>query len=293
MTDLTQIKSLLETLEKDASLADPKNFDERAAALEFIEFHLLDALQALPQTESIQLKPRIENLHASLKEIDERLFKRLRAGVISGQCRGKVFEDLIGEYFDLVEMNSLEEGYDNLDVFINRLFGIDRMPEQTKELSPEMVFYQKTPARVVFEIAREAGFTKNDVFFDIGSGLGHVSMLINLLAGIPAHGIEYEPAFCEFANGCAAGLNLPEITFINTDAREADYTRGTVLFMYTPFKGRMLQQVLARLREQAAWRRIKIITYGPCTAEIKQESWLQTTSAFDGNKPAIFESILA
>lgn len=267
MTDLSQIKSLIDALEKDTSLQDPKNFDDRADALELIEFYITGTL-----------KTRAEVLKASLEEIDKKLFEELRAGVMSGQYKGKAFENLIGEYFDLADIDTSKEGYDNLDVFINRLLSTGKMPEPTQELSPEMVFYQKTSARVVFEMAKKTGFTKNDVFFDIGSGLGQVGIMINLIAGIPVYGIEYEPAFCKFGSACAAGLDLGGVNFINSDAREADYSSGTVFFMYTPFRGEMLRQVLSKLKEQAVQRRIKVITYGPCGDEVAKESWLKATA---------------
>ena len=297
MTTLSQIKSLIETLEKDVSLHDPKNFDERADAFEFIEFHIIEPLQTLRETEPGQedlsgLKSRIEILKSALEEIDNNLFERLRASIISGQCRGKAFEDLVREYFALTNIDTSREGYDNLDVFINRLFANTEIPEPILEPLPEMVFYQKTPARIVFEIARKVSFTKNDVFLDIGSGLGQVAILINLITGIPAVGIEFEPAFCQYAHDCAALLNVPGVSFINTDAREADYSGGTVFFLYTPFKGEMLQQVLARFKEQALQRQIRIITYGPCTAVVAQASWLKAEEGDNGDaRLAVFKSI--
>jgi precorrin-6B methylase 2 len=294
MTDLSQIKLLLETLEQDVSLHNPKNFDERANALEFIEFHLVESVKDLPLAESelMDLRKRVENLLVSLEEIDKGLVEELRKVITSGQCQGKAFENLIGEYFDVADVDTSKEGYDNLDVFVNCLLSIEHIPEQTRELLPEMVFYQKTPARVVFEIAKNAGLTKDDVFVDIGCGLGQVGILINLITGIPVYGIEYEPAFCDFANECAAALNRPEVTSINADAREVDYSIGTIFFMYTPFKGEMLKQVLRRLKEQAVRRQIKVITYGPCTAEVKLENWLYTADVFGVNNLVIFESIV-
>ena len=152
------------------------------------------------------------------------------------------------------------------------------MPEPAKELEPEMVFFQKTPARVIFELVELSHFTKDDVFFDIGAGLGQVALLVNLLAGVAVKGIEFEPAFCDFARGCAAGLNLSNVTFINVDARKADYSEGTIFFMFTPFTGEILQDVLAILRKESLVRRIRIITYGPCTAQVALQSWLHCAS---------------
>ena len=44
--------------------------------------------------------------------------------------------------------------------------------------------------------------------------------------------------------------------------------------MYTPFRGRILQDVLAKLRGESQSRRIRLFTYGPCTSHISEQSWL-------------------
>ena len=167
------------------------------------------------------------------------------------------------------------------------------MPEQTRDLEPEMVYYQKTPARVVFELVEKSHFSGNDVFFDLGSGLGQAAILVNLLAGVTVKGIEFEPAFCDYARECAAELNLSDVTFINADARKADYSEGTVFFMYTPFSGEILHDVLNRLRKEALLRKIRIITYGPCTEQVALQSWLHPEGPKDDNinKLGIFTSL--
>ena len=101
-----------------------------------------------------------------------------------------------------------------------------------------------------------------------------MAILVNLLTGIKVRGIEFEPAFCGYARKCAEALNLVNVEFINADARSADYSEGTVFFMYTPFNGEMLQDVLEILRKESLSKKIKIITYGPCTAQVAMQSWL-------------------
>jgi precorrin-6B methylase 2 len=167
------------------------------------------------------------------------------------------------------------------------------MPAQTKDLKPEMVYYQKTPVRLVFELTGKCHFTQGDVFFDIGSGLGQVAILVNLLTGVKATGIEFEPAFCNYARDCAAELNLPGVTFSNTDARTANYSDGTVFFLYTPFTGEMLQEVLELLRTESIRRKIRVIIYGPCTPQVALQNWLRSDSSNDNNihRLAFFSSI--
>jgi SAM-dependent methyltransferase len=207
-----------------------------------------------------------------LEDIDNKLFQQLRATIKEKGLTGTALKNMVAEYVGFV---AEESGYDNLDIFINRLFSFREIPQPTKELEPEMVYYQKTPARIVFDLVESANFTREDVFIDIGSGVGQVALLVHLLAGITVKGVEFEPAFCDYAKACATELHLPKVTFINADARQADYSDGTIFFMFTPFRGAILQEVLARLKRESLRRKIRIITYGPCTVEVAAQSWLK------------------
>jgi len=296
-----EINSHIEEIENDLSLYEENNFEKRIDAIDFIEFHVIgwiegEFLLKADQPAQLLQKHRAEKLKADLEKIDVGLFQQLRADIRTGRYTGKEFKDLVNEYidFNLGDNERQEEsGYDNLDLFINGLFPPLTIPEQTKELEPGMVFYQKTPVRIVFELVEKAHFTKEDVFFDLGSGLGQVAILVNLLTGIKVRGIEFEPAFCDYARRCAEALNLVNVEFINADARSADYSEGTVFFMYTPFSGEMLQEVLEVLRKEALSRKIKIITYGPCTAQVAMQSWLDLAGPKNPHlyKLAVFTSL--
>ena len=301
LREIFEIQSYLNSIEKDPLRYDEKSFDKRIEAIDFLGFHVIDQIEALLQKTAepdqlISLKHRAEKVKAELEEIDNKLFQKLQEKMRAGGYTGNQFKSLVNEYVALnLHHNEHhdEPGYDNLDVFINGMFPFQNTPEQTKDLEPEMVYYQKTPARIVFELAEKAHFMKEDVFFDLGSGLGQVAILVNLLAGITVKGVEFEPAFCNYAGDCAADLNLPNVTFINADARKADYSEGTVFFMFTPFRGEILQEVLAVLRKESLQRKVKIITYGPCTAQVALQSWLHSAAPEHDNihKLAIFTSL--
>ena len=254
-------------LQKSTLLIE-ENFDQRVDALELLSLST--------------------GIREALEAVDDRLFQRLQGEIQTGLHQGEGFRDLVYRYFD---PKYDETGYDNLDIFINRLFPFQEIPEPTKDLEPEMVYYQKTPARIVFELAEHLG--AGDVFFDLGSGLGQVAILVHLLTGIPSRGIEFEPAFCAYARDCADWLRLSEVTFFNTDARQADYSEGTSFFLFTPFTGKMLQAVLGLLQKEASRRKIKILTYGPCTEHVAQEPWLQrqTAKTADVYTLCVFQSV--
>jgi hypothetical protein len=284
-----EIQSYIEEIENNSSLHKEQNFDKRIDVIDFIGFQVIDQIEeflrqtAQPDKDLLnQLKHRAEKAKAELEMIDTSLFQRMQTNIRIEGFSGEAFKNLITEYldFNVYDNDHQEEiGYDNLDILINGLSPFQPMPEQTKELEPEMVYYQKTPARIVFELVEKSHFLKEDVFFDLGAGLGQVAILVNLLAGITTKGVEIEPAYCDYARDCAAGLNLSNVTFINIDARQADYSDGTIFFMFTPFRGEILQEVLEILRKESLQRKIKIITYGPCTAQVALQTWLERNTS--------------
>jgi SAM-dependent methyltransferase len=278
-----EIQSDLEAIEKNAALYEETNFDRRARAIDYIEFNIIDQIEGLlhtinqPEKLTI-LKQSAERVKRQLEGIDDTLFQRLRADIRSGGCPGTALKGLIDEYVRGDPSGGRQQdeiGYDSLDMFINGLLLINPVPLETKAREPEMVSYQQTPARIILELVEKAHLTAKDVFYDLGSGLGQVPILVNLLSGVEAKGIEFEPAYCDYARGCAADLNLSRVEFVNVDARQADYSDGTVFFMYTPFKGRVLQEVLEKLQRESRRRRIRLFTYGPCTPEVSRQNWLK------------------
>jgi 16S rRNA A1518/A1519 N6-dimethyltransferase RsmA/KsgA/DIM1 with predicted DNA glycosylase/AP lyase activity len=153
-----------------------------------------------------------------------------------------------------------------------------------------MVFYQPTPARHIFHMIAVTALTASDVLVDLGSGLGHVPLLVSMCTGASSVGIEVEASYVERARQCAQRLNLNRVAFIQQDARAADLSGGTVFYLYTPFTGSTLRCVLNLLRREAATRRIRICTYGPCTSVIAEESWLVATAAPATDRIAVFSS---
>jgi hypothetical protein len=117
-------------------------------------------------------------------------------------------------------------------------------------------------------------------------------MLANLVSGVQAKGIEISTVLHQHACDFANKLNLSNVNFLNADVRAADYSDGTVFFMYTPFTGDIFRSVLDRLHEQAKARPIRICSYGPNTTSIAYETWLQadTDDVYDMFTPVVFRS---
>lgn len=291
---LFEIESDIEAVEQRLDLPQTENFTCRWEAIDDIEFNILDRIEGLlhsgaPMEGLAPLKERAERVKRRLEDIDHALFERIREDIRTGGCRGASLQGLLEGYAGRGSSGGPGKdgpGYDCLDALANGLLLAGAIPPETRAREPEMVYYQKTPVRIVFEMAEKARLTGEDVFFDLGSGLGQVPILVHLLSGTRAYGVEFEPAYCGYAKALAEDLNLSGVEFLHADARAAEYSRGTVFFMYTPFEGQILQAVLEKLREDSLGRRIRIFTYGPCTIPVSGQSWLRR---IDRNGDDIFE----
>lgn len=288
---LSEIESIIQDVESNTALHEETNFGGRTDAIDFIDFHIIDRIEGLMQkaelkTELVILMQRAEKAKFELEKVDANLFKQIREKIKTGAYNKVSFKKMIVRYNGTEIYPTDQIGYDNLDAFINGLLCDKTIPEATIDRLPEMVFYQQTPTRIIFEMAEQADLKPNDLFFDLGSGLGQVAILVNLISGATVKGIEFEPAYYSYAKTCASQLNLPQVEFINSDALKWDYSLGTVFFMYTPFEGSMLQDMLKILQKESQKRRIIIFTYGPCSPLVARENWL---NCVNGNADNIYK----
>jgi len=297
VTIVAELQSSILKIQENKALYEEANFNIRADALDFIDFHIIDRIGIFDQNEDAKeefefVKTLARNLTVELEIIDRNLFRKLREQIGAANDKSVVLRDIICKYCE-TDISAINEsgktGYDNLDIFINGILSEQKIPEPTKNSEPEMIFYQKTPARIIFEMLAKAQIKEDDVFFDLGSGLGQVAILTNLISGVSAKGIEYETVYCDYARQSAVQLNLSNISFINKDARNMDYSEGSIFFLYTPFKGKILDEVMGLLRKAAQKKPIRIFTYGPCSASIAQLNWLTCVSGNLGDASRLYE----
>jgi Histone methylation protein DOT1 len=157
--------------------------------------------------------------------------------------------------------------------------------------SPEMTAYQPTPARHILDLIASCTFSDDDVLVDLGSGLGHVPLLVCMLAKIRTLGVEVQPEYAASANETAQRLNLNRVHFVAEDARTTDLSGGTVFYMFTPFTGSILTDVLHRLHQQSRTRQIRICSLGPCTHILQCQTWLTAMQRSDTERIATFRSL--
>ncbi len=288
------LQDIISELEQDRSLSEPDRLRERSEVLDSLETWRHGSLPHDVHAEAAVeagLRHRIEALCAALESIDGQLCRSIRQDIRNGSGAHRLLEwaraAAVGRDAG-AEVRG--DSYDHLDELISGVLQIDEPEVPLAGLAAEMVFYQPTPARHIFDMAARTALDERDVLIDLGSGLGQVPLLAAICTGARCIGIEWEAAYVECARRCAHALNLDRATFVQGDVREADLSAGTAFYLYTPFKGTMLREVLDRLKAEAAGREIRICTLGPCTATVAQEKWLQVAGSWEIHRPAVFRS---
>ena len=119
-------------------------------------------------------------------------------------------------------------------------------------------------------MVRDVPLRAEDELVDLGSGLGRVLMLAQLLTGATCKGFEIQEPLVLDARARRDDLRLCEISFVLADAGAADLD-GTVFFLYAPFSGEMLARAMKRIETVAARHPIVVCTVG---LELNGVPWL-------------------
>jgi hypothetical protein len=284
------LHTVLCALETDSSLFLPAQLGERLIALDD-----LDARAGGPEDSRTygdsEIHQRTKVLRTRLEAANAELYQSVRADIAcAGQPRTLLrnLRDLGGnEWTDPLP----GFGFDCRDELISGVLQLREPSEPDLPRSPEMVPYQPTPARHTFHMIAATALVEDDVFVDLGSGLGHVPLLISMLTGAACFGIEVQAAYVASSRECAQDLNLNRVQFIAQDAREADLSKGSVFYLYSPFKGSILSEVVRGLRTQSAHRSIRLCSLGPCTHIIANETWLRARGLPDTRRITVFDSL--
>jgi hypothetical protein len=285
-------------LETDSSLFQPGQLRERLIALDDLDagFGGFDSEDSMSCMES-RIHKRAKALRTRLEAANAELYESVRSDIVrGGQPRALLqwLQDLTSQDESKIPLPGM--GFDSRDELVSGVLQLCEPNESNEpsELghrrSPEMVPYQPTPVRHILHLIAAAALAEEDVVVDLGSGLGHVPLLVSMVTGAQSLGIEVEAAYVASARECARSLHLSRVRFIPQDAREADLSRGTVFYLYSPFKGSILNDVLSALRMESTRRSIKVCSLGPCTRVVANETWLKASALPDTGRITVFES---
>ena len=287
------LHALLCRLEADSSLFLSGQLRERLIALDDLDagFGGFD-YESFTRCAHAHLHEREKSLRMRLEATNVELYQSVRSDIVRGGRSGALLQWLKDSASDR-EPGSPEPGlgFDYRDELVSGVLQLTEPSDPNLQLSPEMVPYQPTPVRHVLHLIAAAAVAEDDVFVDLGSGLGHVPLLVYMLTGARSVGVEIEAAYVASARRCAESLRLSRVQFIAQDARDADLSRGTVFYLYSPFRGSILDEVLSALRRESLRRPIKICSLGPCTRRVSNERWLRSATLSGTRRITVFESL--
>jgi hypothetical protein len=165
------------------------------------------------------------------------------------------------------------------DVWVDELLGLPELPDDRPALPPGAVPYLPCGVDAIVRAIQEAPVRADDVFVDLGAGLGRPAVLAHLLSGARAVGVELQPHLVAEARGTASRLGLDGVTFLAGDAASgeiAEAEEGTVFFIYSSFNGATLTRVLRRLEGIATRRPIVLCAVD---FEVHDQPWLRARAS--------------
>jgi len=284
------LESLVERLGTDSSAFKPEQVRERLDALDDLDLRLgdLNALDLMNDVDA-RICRHARAVRARFEAVNTVLYESIRSEIVQGGPPHTLLRCLQaagpGETANLIP----GLGYDYRDEVLSDVLQLREPRERRLHPLLEMVFYQPTPVRHILRLLTATALSEADVFVDLGSGLGHVTVLASMLTGVRSIGIEVEAAYVASAQECAQGLRISRVRFICEDARAADLSSGTVFYLYSPFTGSILADVLERLEKASTSRRIKICALGPCTRTLAKAPWLEAIALPDPMQITVFQ----
>lgn len=144
------------------------------------------------------------------------------------------------------------------------------------------VHYTPTTYTEIFRCLKQVGLNENDVFTDLGSGMGRAVFCASWMGAKRAVGIEIVQELCDIStqNHARSRLARKDIEFICADAQKVHLRDTTILYLYHPFGEATLRQVLRniegeRMEVEEPQGKLRIIYVNPVfDAVLQQTAWL-------------------
>lgn len=200
----------------------------------------LDALDQRISSVAAVLTP----LRAQIEEDFARLRQELREGKFD-------FDAVIGRVVDP-------------DTFFQVLFDVHTPPGRKADVGPDGYGYMPTPFMGLRDAMEHLKLGPDDVVADLGCGAGHALQTFAHMTGCRGFGVELDAGLAKAATDALATTGLSDKVEVRCgDATEVDLSEATVVYMFNPFKGEVLDRVMDRIMDAARTRPLKICTTGP------------------------------
>jgi SAM-dependent methyltransferase len=184
----------------------------------------------------------LAKLHGQLALRAAESHRELMAAVMSGALRGAALRA------ELERVPLLER-----DHHVEELLGIAYPPLEERAPDQDMMSYVASGYAQITHAFDTTGLSPDQRVLDLGSGLGKVALLAELLYGAQAFGVERDAALHALALDAGRRLSS-SCVWACGDARSVALPEASVIFAYLPFSGAVLRQVLERLWSRAGGR---------------------------------------
>jgi SAM-dependent methyltransferase len=252
-----ELSSVIDTIARlRPSLPSLSLTDQTRAAIDLQAIHARltggrDVLAPSPERPHVALSVQLASMLDALAALSARHFAADRARIEAGGLRGRELITWLAEYPP-----------EQRDMAMEQLLGIVHRPLGKPELHPELVGYIPSGIAPIVQAVRLIPVGAEDSFVDVGSGLGKVAMAVHLLSGAEVRGIELQPELVDAARERARALGLDAISYELADARVADFSGASVVFLYLPFTGGTLDAAMRRIEAAAQQRQLVVCTLG-------------------------------
>jgi hypothetical protein len=146
------------------------------------------------------------------------------------------------------------------DGFVDRVLAVDSADADGQELPRGCVPYMPCRVDLLVQLVDWAEVRPDDVFVDVGSGVGRATALVHCLTRARTIGIEIQSHLVESARNVSSAFDETRISTLHGDASQLVRTVGfgTVFFFYCPFSGERFERIVDVLGEIAARHPIRI-----------------------------------
>src|SRR3569623_257552 len=146
---MTASQARLHAWEHDATLDVPDSLRARADVLDRLETYFPEAFDVAGVESS--LRQRATALRERLEAANRRLYAELRGELARGEGRARLLQWSPKAW----DAAMSEDGYDYLDELVDGVLDLEP-PGAVAGPAAEMVFYQPTPARHIFDLVARA-----------------------------------------------------------------------------------------------------------------------------------------
>lgn len=194
--------------------------------------------------------------HASNPARVAELYERVRATARSqhAELRDHIRNGTLDKRAFIAEL--LAAPLELRDHLVEEILDIAYPPLTDWQLPSDAVPYSPSGLSEILFTLDNAELNAHETFVDLGSGLGKVVLLVALLSGAQAHGVELDPRLVAGSRDAAVALGLHNAHFIEADIRVAALPKADVFYMFIPVL--RSSEIARRLAPSAAERRFSL-----------------------------------